>query len=176
MLSINQLVEQRRVIGTRLDKQDEIADLLALAHLEVAYALDAESCREFCQALAGICIRIIDTCIVANVDLGLVLKNMSNDVTIGESQLDPTSLESLEKSLAPLIMNPTCNDHKTACEIHSFLSYALEHRRRLENDLFGKCLGFALLKTLMWAVRRGYRIAPTVYGIIAEEDLARFPS
>jgi len=176
VLSVNELIEQRRAIGMKFDKQDEIADLLVLAHLEVANALNAESCREFCQALAGICIRIIDTCIVGNVDLGEVLKNISNDVTIEGSQLDPTSFETLEKSLTPLIMNPTCNDHKTACEIHSFLSYAFEHRRRLDNDLFGRCLGYALLKTLMWAARRGYRIAPTVHGIIAEKNLDGCPS
>lgn len=156
-MKINELVKaahENAVEKGFWDNPREIGTLIALIHSEVTEALDTNTCEEFCEELADICIRIFDLCGGLNVDLETILNKAANTVVI--STWDAT-FSTLEKSFNDS-HSQILSEQGVALDVHSCLSYALEADRNNNKDDFAVCIAGAFLLTLFWAASRGYKI------------------
>lgn len=158
-MRINELVqkahENAKNKGFWDEPRRETGTLIALIHSEVTEALDAETCAEFCEELADICIRVFDLCGGYNIDLEGVLQDPE---LLEDFKLNTSSFTALEKwfSIFPFDLN----DNKHAISVHSALSRALESDRKGLRKEFENNIATVLICTLVWAAHKGYRIEP----------------
>ena len=164
-MNINELVlkahENAKNKGFWDKPRRETGTLIALIHSEVAEALDADSCANFCEELSDICIRIFDLCGGKEINLEAVIRlkdpNARKNFGLLEGiSVDASSFSSLEKSMMKFGVD--LNDDKHASKVNRFLSYALESDRKKDSKGFALHLAMAFLYTLKWAAKKGYSI------------------
>lgn len=165
-MKINDFVQQCHETAKQhgfWDQPREVGTLIALIHSEVSEALEADTCAEFCEELADICIRIGDLCGGLGIDLEESIQEMNEmvkddpDLAAGAST---DSLAALQKSLDPI--PPDFDDYKSACTVHSILSSALEMDRQGRKAAFAIYIALALMGTFDWAGKKGYNLEPAI--------------
>jgi len=145
------------------DKGKETGTFIALVHSEVSEALEADSCAEFIEELADICIWIGDRCGGYDIDLEATLMEVSEMVKKDRpflNYIDTTSISNLEISMSQV--PPDFDDNKHACSVHKCLSVALEADRKGEREDFALGIAGAFMMTFIWGAQKGYYLEDAI--------------
>lgn len=165
-LTISQLVSDAH--GNAVDKgfwdaPRETGTLIALVHGEVAEALDAETCAEFCEELSDVLIRIADLCGGLNVDLERAVALAARRIEAEKYEgfkIDTSSIHAIERSMDDFLL--VSNSYKLACSVHGSLSKALEADRHNDAEKFLLHIGYAFMNVVVWANDSGYWLEKSI--------------